>query len=108
MASTGTRSFRIPSAFRGSPISWLILGGTLLIAAIAIGATIMAGNFRARALRSSEPELENTVPPLARHFAHQPEDRQLVQTDLIAFMRSSGTRPVGHPKRRTPTQQRRQ
>ena len=37
MASTGTTSFRIASAFRGGPIRWLILGGTLLIAAIAIG-----------------------------------------------------------------------
>src|SRR5437762_13733197 len=61
MASTGTTSIRIASAFRGGPIRWLILGGTLLIAAIAIGATIMAGNFRERALRSRERELENTV-----------------------------------------------
>jgi len=42
---------------RGGPIRWLILGGMLLIAAIAIGATVMAGNFRERALRNSEREL---------------------------------------------------
>ena len=90
MASTGTASFRIASAFRGGPIRWLILGGTLLIAAIAIGTTIMAGNFRERALRSSERELENTVLLLARHFDQQLEDFQVVQKDLIAFMRSSG------------------
>ena len=100
MASTGTRSFRIPSAFRGSPIRWLILGGTLLIAAIAIGATIMAGNFRERALRSSERELENTVLLLARHFDQQLEDFQVVQKDLIAFMRSSGIATVENYKRR--------
>ena len=65
----------------------MILGGTLLIAAIAIGATLMAGNFRDRALRNSERELENTVLLLARHFDQQLEDFQVVQKDLIAFMR---------------------
>ena len=100
MASTGTTSFRIASAFRGGPIRWLILGGTLLIAAIAIGATIMAGNFRERALRNSERELENTVLLLARHFDQQFEDFQVVQKDLIAFMRSSGIATVENYKRR--------
>ena len=46
----------------------------LLIAAIAIGATVMAGNFRERALHNSERELENTVLLLARHFDQQLED----------------------------------
>ena len=100
MASTGNSSFRIASAFRGGPIRWLILGGTLLIAAIAIGATIMAGNFRERALRNSERELENTVLLLARHFDQQLEDFQVVQKDLIAFMRSSGIATVENYKRR--------
>ncbi|MEH2517980.1 diguanylate cyclase (GGDEF)-like protein/PAS domain S-box-containing protein [Bradyrhizobium sp. AZCC 1610] len=100
MASTGTTSFRIASAFRGGPIRWLILGGTLLIAAIAIGATIMAGNFRERALRNSERELENTVLLLARHFDQQLEDFQVVQKDMIAFMRSSGIATVENYKRR--------
>ena len=100
MASTGTTSFRIASAFRGGPIRWLILGGTLLIAAIAIGATVMAGNFRERALRSSERELENTVLLLARHFDQQLEDFQVVQKDLIAFMRSSGITTAENYKRR--------
>ena len=88
MASTGTVSVRIASAFRGGPIRWLIFGGSLLIAAIAIGATIMAGNFRERALRNSERELENTVLLLARHFDQQFEDLQVVQKDLIAFILS--------------------
>ena len=100
MASTGTSSFRIMSAFRGGPIRWLIFGGTLLIATIAIGATIMAGNSRERALRSSERELENTVLLLAGHFDQQLEDFQVVQKDLIAFMRSSGIATVENYKRR--------
>ena len=100
MASTGTTSFRIASVFRGGPIRWLIVGGTLLIAAIAIGATVMAGNFRERALRNSERELENTVLLLARHFDQQFEDFQVVQKDLIAFMRSSGIATAENYKRR--------
>ena len=62
----------------------------LLIAAIAIGATIMAGNFRDRALDNSKRELENTVLLLSRHFDQQLEDFGAVQNDLIAYMRSTG------------------
>src|SRR4051794_25502868 len=104
MASTGSTSFRIASAFRGGPIRWLILGGTLLIAAIAIGATVMAGNFRERALRNSERELENTVLLLARHFDQQLEDFEVVQKDLIAFMRSGGITTTENYKRRMSTE----
>ena len=74
MNSSGTRAFRVSSVFRGGPIRWLIFGGALLIAAIAIGATLMAGNFRERALQNSERELENTVLLLARHFDQQLDD----------------------------------
>ena len=100
MASTGTTRFRIASAFRGGPIRWLIFGGLLLIATIAIGATIMAGNFRERALRNSERELENTVLLLARHFDQQLEDFQVVQKDLIASMRASGIATPENYRRR--------
>ncbi|NOJ49535.1 bifunctional diguanylate cyclase/phosphodiesterase [Bradyrhizobium archetypum] len=100
MASTGTASLRFVSAFRGGPIRWLSLGGMLLIAAIAIGATVMASNFRERALRNSERELENTVLLLARHFDQQLEDFQVVQKDLIAFMRASGIATPETYKRR--------
>ena len=100
MASTGSTSFRMTSVFRGEPIRWLILGGVLLIAAIAVGATITAGNFRERALRNSERELENTVLLLARHFDQQLEDFQVVQKDLIAFMREGGISTAENYKRR--------
>ena len=92
------------AVFRGGPIRWLILGGVLLIAAIAIGATLMAGNFRERALRNSERELENTVLLLARHFDQQLEDFEVVQNDLIAFMRSSGIATAENYKRRMSSQ----
>ena len=100
MGSISTASFRITPVFRGNPIRWLILGGVLLIAAIAIGATLMASNFRERALRNSERELENTVLLLARHFDQQLEDFEVVQKDLIAFMRSSGIATMENYRRR--------
>src|SRR6202163_617513 len=100
MLSVGTASFKITSVLRGGPIRWLILGGTLLIAAIAIGATVMAGNFRERALHNSERELENTVLLLARHFDQQLEDFEVIQKDLIAYMRSSGITTREDYKRR--------
>src|SRR5258707_2169731 len=90
MTADSTASFRVRHSTGANPIHWLILGGALLIAAITVGTTIMAGNFRERALNSSERELENTVLLLARHFNQQLEDFGFIQKDLIAYMRSSG------------------
>src|SRR3954454_11693054 len=105
MASTGINSFKLAPTSRGGPIRWLILGGLLLISAIAIGATLMAGNFRERALRNSERELENTVLLLARHFDQQLGDFEVVQKDLITFMRSSGIATEENYKRRMSSQE---
>ncbi|MBX9650324.1 MAG: EAL domain-containing protein [Xanthobacteraceae bacterium] len=105
MDSTGTHFFKIASASRGGPIRWLILGGVLLISAIAIGATLMASNFRERALRNSERELENTVLLLARHFDQQLRDFEVVQRDLITFMRSSGIATPENYQRRMSSQE---
>jgi diguanylate cyclase (GGDEF)-like protein len=100
MTVNGTASFILKHSIRGGPIRWLVLGGVFLIAAITIGTTIMAGNFRERALNSSERELENTVLLLARHFDQQLEDFEVIQKDLIAYMRSSGiTSPEDYKRR---------
>jgi diguanylate cyclase (GGDEF)-like protein len=77
---------RIPE----SPIRWLVVGGALLIAAIAIGAAVAVGNFRERALNSSERELENTVLLLARHFDQQLEDFAVIQEDVVTQIRGAG------------------
>jgi diguanylate cyclase (GGDEF)-like protein len=90
MTADDTTSLIAKALVRGGPIRGLVLGGILLIAAIMVGTTIMANNFRERALNSSERELENTVLLLARHFDQQMEDSEVIQKDLIAHMRSSG------------------
>jgi diguanylate cyclase (GGDEF)-like protein len=78
------------SPVRRSPIHWLILCGVLLIAAIVVGTAVMVGNFRERALVSSERELENTVLLLARHFDQQLEDAEVIQNSLVEHVYAAG------------------
>jgi diguanylate cyclase (GGDEF)-like protein len=85
----------IGSSVRRSPIHWLILCGVLLIAAIVIGTAVMVGNFRERALNSSERELENTVLLLARHFDQQLEDAEVIQNSLVEYIYAAG---IGTPE----------
>jgi len=100
MAANASTTFNVKASVSDNPIRWLVAGGGLLVAAIAIGATVMVGNFRERALESSKRELENTVLLLSRHFDQQLQDLGTVQDDLIAYMRSSGVDSVEHYKRR--------
>jgi len=67
-----------------------VLGGALLIAAIAIGTAGMVGSFRERALANGERELGNTVMLLARHFDQQLEQLDLVQTSMVEYIQSAG------------------
>jgi len=82
------------------PIRWLVGSGMLLIAAIAIGATLMAQNFRERALRNSARELENTTLLLAHHFDQQLLDFEVIQKDFMDHMRASGIASVEDYRRR--------
>jgi diguanylate cyclase (GGDEF)-like protein len=100
MAASDSPSFRGKNSLRDNPIRWLVAGGALLIAAIAIGVTFMVGNFRERTLDNSKRELENTVLLLSRHFDQQLEDFGIVQEDLIAFMQSAGIDSAEHYNRR--------
>jgi diguanylate cyclase (GGDEF)-like protein len=100
MTADETGSLNVKASVSDNPIRSLILGGVLLIAAIAIGTTVMVGNFRDRALDNSRRELENTVLLLSRHFDQQLEDFGAVQNDLIAFLQASGVDSIEHYKRR--------
>lgn len=93
MTADGTGSFDLKAFLSSGPIRWLIAGGAFLIAAIAIGTTIMVGNFRERALSSNERELENTVLLVARHFDQQLEDFTVVLKDIAAHIRFEGMTP---------------
>ena len=78
------------SSIRHNPTKWLILCGVLLIAAIAIATASIIDNFRERALKNSERELENAVLMLARHFDQQLGDFEAVQNELIAEIATAG------------------
>jgi len=100
MTASGTASSDIKTSIRGGPIRWLIVGGAFLIVAVMIGTTIMAGNFRERALNNSKRELENTVLLLARHFDQQLDDFGAIQKDIISYIQSSGITTSETYKRR--------
>src|ERR1700761_5482083 len=73
---------------RRGPIRSLVLGGVILILAIALGTAVMVNNFRERALNSSKRELENTVLLLARHFDQQLLDWQIIQKDFVDYIQT--------------------
>ena len=90
MKPTASSSIDVKISSWGGPIRWLVVGGFLLIAAITLGTTIMAGNFRERALTSAERQLENNVLLMARHFDQQLEDFMGIQRDVVAQIERSG------------------
>jgi diguanylate cyclase (GGDEF)-like protein len=87
--TTGMTDGESPS--RRDPLRGLIGCGILLIAAIAIGTAIMVFNFRDRAIRNAERELENAVLMLARHFDQEFDDFEVVQTALGARAQRIGS-----------------
>ena len=93
MTTDGTGSFDLKAFLSSGPIRWLIVGGALMIAAIAIGTTIMVDNFRERALSSNKRELENTVQLLTRHFDQQLGDFTIVLKDIAARIHANGATP---------------
>ncbi|KYG99400.1 EAL domain-containing protein [Bradyrhizobium sp. DOA1] len=99
MTRFGSRLF--DQAFvRSGPIRWLVVGGALLIVAIAVGATLMAQNFRERALRNASRELENTVLMLAHHFDQQLQDFAVIQKGFVDHVRTTGINAAEDYRRR--------
>ncbi len=90
MTPTASAPIDVKTSARGGPIRWLVIGGLLLIAAITLGTTIMAGNFRERAIASAERQLENNVLLMARHFDQQLEDFMGIQRDVVAQIERTG------------------
>jgi diguanylate cyclase (GGDEF)-like protein/PAS domain S-box-containing protein len=91
------------SSRRRNPILWLVICGILLIAAIAVGTTMMVSNFRDHAIESSKRELENAVVLLARHFDQQLDDAEVPLADLIEQVRQDGIASAEEFKRRMST-----
>ena len=96
MMADGKASLDIKAFFRAGPIRWLVVGGVFLILATAIGTAIMVYNFRERALKNSERELENTVLLLERHFDEKFEDLAAIQRDIVTQIQLAGNATPGN------------
>ncbi|ULK94996.1 EAL domain-containing protein [Bradyrhizobium sp. I71] len=76
--------------WRGAPLTWLIIGGFVLMLATAIGTALTVDRFRQNAIESGRDSLENSVRMLARHFDRAFEDFAVLQKSIIAELESHG------------------
>ncbi|WGD52882.1 EAL domain-containing protein [Bradyrhizobium sp. CB1650] len=76
--------------WRGAPLTWLIVGGFVLMAATAIGTALTVDRFRQNAIESGRDNLESAVRLLARHFDREFEDFAVLQKSIIATLESHG------------------
>jgi diguanylate cyclase (GGDEF)-like protein len=76
--------------WRGAPLTWLIVGGFVLMAAMAIGTGLTVDRFRQNAIESGRDSLESSVRLLARHFDREFEDFAVLQKSIIAELESHG------------------
>jgi len=74
----------------GAPLTWLIVGGFVLMAATAIGTGLTIDRFRQNAIASGRESLESSVRLLARHFDREFEDFAVLQKSIIAELESHG------------------
>ena len=91
-AAVSDRDLGSETVSQRNPLNLLILGGILLIAAIAIGTSFTIISFRQRALLNSERELQNTVLLLARHFDRELENLDAIQRDFVRRVQETGIR----------------
>ncbi|MBR0742148.1 EAL domain-containing protein [Bradyrhizobium liaoningense] len=76
--------------WRGAPLTWLIVGGFVLMAATAIGTALTVDRFRQNAIESGRDSLESSVRLLARHFDREFEDFAVLQKSIIAELERYG------------------
>ncbi|MDN5000804.1 EAL domain-containing protein [Bradyrhizobium sp. GCM10027634] len=76
--------------WRGAPQTWLIVGGFVLMAAMAIGTGLTVERFRQNAIETGRDSLESSVRLLARHFDREFEDFAVLQKSIIAELESHG------------------
>src|SRR5689334_20722189 len=76
--------------WRSAPLTWLIIGGFVMMAAMAIGTGLTIQRFRQNAIESGRASLESAVMMLAHHFDREFEDFAVLQTSIIAEIESRG------------------
>jgi diguanylate cyclase (GGDEF)-like protein len=73
-----------------APMLWLLMGGLILMIAIAVGTVLSIGNFRENAIENGKQGLESAVLLLVRHFEQQFGDFSIPQKLIIAELESHG------------------
>jgi hypothetical protein len=81
---------RALSRMKLGAIQWLILGAAVLVIAITLGTGYFALQYRERALKVSERDLNNSALLLSRHFDQRLNDLQHVHDDVLASIRADG------------------
>ncbi|WP_439372497.1 bifunctional diguanylate cyclase/phosphodiesterase [Bradyrhizobium sp. DASA03120] len=81
--------------WRRAPLTWLIAGGFVLMAATAIGTALTVDRFRQNAIESGRDGLESAVRLLARHFDREFADFAVLQKSIIAELESHGIESAG-------------
>ncbi|WP_409191116.1 EAL domain-containing protein [Bradyrhizobium sp. RDM4] len=76
--------------WQSAPLTWLIVGGFVLMAATAIGTALTVDRFRQNAIESGRDSLESAVRLLARHFDREFADFAVLQKSIIAELESHG------------------
>jgi diguanylate cyclase (GGDEF)-like protein len=76
--------------WQGAPLTWLIVGGFVLMAATAVGTALTVDRFRQNAIESGREGLESAVRMLARHFEREFEDFAVLQKSIVAELEGHG------------------
>jgi diguanylate cyclase (GGDEF)-like protein/PAS domain S-box-containing protein len=85
-----TRLRALLRRWRGAPLTWLIVGGFVLMAATAIGTITTVERFRQSAIEGGRDSLDSAVRLLAGHFDREFEDFSVLQMSIIAEMERHG------------------
>jgi len=85
-----TRVSALLRRWRGAPLTWLIIGGIVMMVATAVGTGLTVERFRQSAIESGRGSLDNTVRLLAGHFDREFEDFSVLQTSILEEMESRG------------------
>jgi hypothetical protein len=89
-AVSGAGLLRFPTAWlwTSRPVRYLLFGGALIIAAVAVATAVMVDNFRDRALADTERELKNTALILAGQIDRKFQAIELIEASISERVQS--------------------
>src|SRR5947209_4925632 len=88
VSSAGLLRFPAAWLWTSRPVRYLLLGGALIITAVAVGTAVMVDNFRDRALADTQRELKNTALILAGEIDRKFQAIELIEASLSERIQS--------------------